>query len=80
MGSSIPCTLRLEENIYSRIKEIAKERHTSFTAFVQEILANVLIAEEQKTLYNAFSLVGEDADADVEYAITAQQEAVERHE
>jgi len=78
MGSSIPCTLRLEENIYTRIKEIAKERHTSFTAFVQEVLANVLKEEEQKTLYNAFSQVGEDAD--VEYAISAQKEAVERHE
>lgn len=78
MGSSIPCTLRLEENIYTRVKEIAKERHTSFTAFVQDVLANVLKEEEQKTLYDAFSLVGEDAD--VEYAVSAQQEAVNRHE
>jgi len=78
MGNSIPCTLRLEENIYARIKEIAKERHTSFTAFVQEVLANVLKAEEQKALYNAFSQVGEEAE--IEYAIPAQIEVVERHE
>lgn len=78
MRSSVPCTLRLEEDMYIRIKEIAKERHTSFTAFVQGILADVLIKEEQKALYDAFSLAGEDAD--VEFAMSAQQEVIEQHE
>ena len=78
MKSSIPCTLRLEEELYTRIKEIAKARHTSFTAFVQGVLADVLKKEEQKALYDAFSLVAEDAD--VEYAAPAQREVVERHE
>jgi predicted transcriptional regulator len=78
MKSSVPCTLRLEEEIYTRIKEIAKARHTSFTAYVQGILVDVLKNEEQKALYDAFSLVAEDAD--VEYAAPAQQEVVERHE
>ena len=78
MRSSVPCTLRLEEEIYTRIKEIAKERHTSFTAFVQGILADVLKKEEQKALYDAFSLAGEDAD--VGFAMSAQREAIERHE
>jgi predicted transcriptional regulator len=78
MRSSVPCTLRLEEEIYTRIKEIARERHTSFTAFVQGILADVLKKEEQKALYDAFSQAGEDAD--VEYAMSAQQEVIARHE
>ena len=78
MRSSVPCTLRLEEEVYTRIKEIAKERHTSFTAFVQGVLADVLKKEEQKTLYAAFSQVGEDAD--VGFALSAQQEVIERHE
>ena len=78
MRSTIPCTLRLEEEIYTRIKEIARERHTSFTAFVQGILIDVLKNEEQKALYDAFSQAGEDAD--VEFAMFAQQEVVERHE
>lgn len=78
MRSTIPCTLRLEEEIYTRIKEIAKERHTSFTAFVQGVLADVLKNEEQKALYNAFSLAGEDAD--VKFAISAQMEVIERYE
>ena len=78
MRNSVPCTLRLEEDIYTRIKEIAKERHTSFTAFVQGVLADVLKSEEQKALYDAFSQAGEDAD--VGFSITAQQEVIERHE
>lgn len=78
MRNSVPCTLRLEEDIYTRIKEIAKERHTSFTAFVQGVLADVLKNEEQKALYDAFSQAGEDAD--VEFALSAQQEAISRHE
>ena len=78
MRSCVPCTLRLEEEIYTRIKEIAKAQHTSFTAFVQGILADVLKKEEQKALFDAFSLAGEDAE--VEFALSAQKEAIERHE
>jgi hypothetical protein len=57
MRNTIPCTLRLEEGIYTRIKEIARSRGTSFTAFVRAALADVLKQEEQKTLYDAFTLV-----------------------
>ncbi len=78
MRSSVPCTLRLEEEIYTRIKEIARERHTSFTAFVQGVLVDVLKKEEQKALYDAFTQAGEDADVD--FAMSAQQEVIERHE
>lgn len=78
MRSSVPCTLRLETEIYTRIKEIARERHTSFTAFVQGILADVLKKEEQRVLYDAFSQAGEDAD--VEFSASARREVVERHE
>lgn len=78
MKKSIPCTLRLEEEIYTRIKEIARERHTSFTAFVQGVLADVLKKEEQKALYDAFSLAGEDGD--LEFAAAAQREVIDRHE
>ena len=81
MRNSVPCTLRLEEEIYTRIKEIARERHTSFTSFVQGVLAEVLKTEEQKALYNAFSQAGEDHDeADVGFALSAQREVIERHE
>jgi predicted transcriptional regulator len=81
MRSSVPCTLRLEEELYTRIKAIARERHTSFTAFVQGVLADVLNKEEQKALYDAFSQAGEELDSvDVGFAVTAQREVVERHE
>lgn len=78
MRTSVPCTLRLEEDIYTRIKEIARERHTSFTAFVQGVLTDVLKKEEQKALFDAFSQAGEDAD--VAFAAPAQNEVISRHE
>lgn len=78
MKSCVPCTLRLEESIYTRVKEIARQQHTSFTAFVQGALADVLKKEEQKALYEAFSLAGDDSDVD--FAAAAQHEVIERHE
>ncbi|HBG07341.1 MAG: hypothetical protein A2075_15410 [Geobacteraceae bacterium GWC2_58_44] len=81
MRNTVPCTLRLEEEMYSRIKEIARARHTSFTGFVQGVLADVLKKEEQNSLYDAFSQAGEDHDsADVGFAVSAQREVIERHE
>lgn len=81
MRGNVACTLRLEEELYTRAKEIAKARHTSFTAFVQGILADALKREEQKALFDAFTLAGEDnEEADVEFAASAQREVVERHE
>lgn len=81
MKGNVACTLRLEEELYTRVKEIARARHTSFTAFVQGVLAEALKREEQKALYDAFTLAGEvREDADMEFAAAAQREVVERHE
>ncbi len=81
MKSNVACTLRLEEELYTRVKEVARAHHTSFTAFVQGVLADALKREEQKALYDAFTLAGEvREEADVEFAASAQREVVERHE
>ena len=81
MKNSVALTLRLEEELYARIKEIAQSRKTSFTSFVQGVLAETLKNEEKKALYDAFSLVGQEiGEADVEYAVAAQKEVVDQHE
>lgn len=80
MRNSVPCTLRLEEEIYTRAKEIARKRRTSFTAYVQGVLADALKKEEQNTLFDAFTEAGEPGSADVEFAVAAQREVMERHE
>ena len=78
---SVALTLRLEESLYSRAKEAAAAHKTSFTAFVHNALAEVLKREEQKTLYDAFSLAGQDDDvSDVSFALHAQREVVDGHE
>jgi hypothetical protein len=81
MKGSVLCTLRLEEGIYTCVKELARARHTSFNELVQGVLADMLKKEEQKNLYDAFSRAGEDHDtADIGYAVSAQREVVERHQ
>ena len=78
---NVALTLRLEKDLYTRAKEAAQAQKTSFTAFVQGALAEVLKKEEQKTLYAAFSLVAQDLEeTNVEYALHAQREVVESHE
>lgn len=77
---SVALTLRLEEELYNRAKRVAQAQKRSFTAFVQAALADVLKKEEKKTLYDAFSLVGEDHDqTDVAYALDAQREVIDAH-
>jgi hypothetical protein len=78
---SVALTLRLEESLYSRAKEAATAHKTSFTAFVQSALAEVLKREEQKSLYDAFSMVGQDDDvSDVAFGLHAQREVIDGHE
>lgn len=78
---SVALTLRLEESLYTRAKEAAAAHKTSFTAFVQTALYEVLKREEQKNLYEAFSLVGQDSEeSDVDFALHAQQEVTGNHE
>lgn len=78
---SIALTLRLEESLYTRAKEAAVAHRTSFTAFVQNALAEALKKEEQKALFNAFSLVGQDrGETDVEFALHAQREVLDSHD
>ncbi len=78
---SVALTLRLEESLYSRAKQAAAAHKTSFTAFVQSALDDVLKREEQKKLYEAFSQVGQDGEeSDVTFALHAQQEVASDHD
>jgi len=78
---SVALTLRLEESLYTRAKEAAAAHRTSFTAFVQTALDEILKREEQKKLYEAFSQVGQDSEAsDVTFALHAQQEVASDHD
>jgi len=67
-------TVRLPEPLYTQSRELAKKRHISVNALIQQSLEAFARAEEERALYHAFSIVGEDAH--VEYAVDAQREVL----
>jgi hypothetical protein len=74
-------TIRLPENIYQESVKAAKAKNISFNSLTQEGLLKILREQREKDLYDAFTLVGQDAEeSDVEYAIHAQAEVMLRDE
>ena len=72
-------TIRLPLDLYQAISAVAKQRHISFNALVQESLSTILKAEEDAKLYEAFGHLGADAEeADVAFAAAAQWEVMSR--
>jgi predicted DNA-binding protein len=71
----VPFTLRFDQDLYDRVKMTSKREGRSITAYVQEAVARRLEEEEAASLFQAFTLVGEDLDeASMEYAHVAQRE------
>jgi predicted DNA-binding protein len=63
--------------MYERVKMASHREGRSITAFVQEAVTEKLTEEDRDLLFEAFSLVAEDAEeADVRYAQDAQREVV----
>jgi hypothetical protein len=63
--------------MYERVKMASRREGRSITAFVQEAVTEKLTEEDRAPLFEAFSLVAEDAEeADVRYAQDAQKEVV----
>ncbi|MGA7878864.1 MAG: hypothetical protein WCA08_24605 [Desulfoferrobacter sp.] len=77
MKRKVAFTLRFDPDLYERVKKASRRNGRSVTAFVQDAVAGKLKEEEAASLYQAFSIVGEDAvEADVEFAREAQREVV----
>ena len=70
-------TLRFDPELYRRIKMACEREGRSVTAFVQEAVARKLAEEDAALLFEAFTIVGEDAhEASIEFAQDAQREVV----
>ena len=77
MKRQIAFTLRFDPRMYERVKMASHREGRSITAFVQEAVTEKLTEEDRDLLFEAFSLVAEDAEeADVRYAQDAQREVV----
>ena len=77
MKRQIAFTLRFDPDTYERVKMASRREGRTITAFVQEAVTEKLTEEDRALLFEAFSLVAEDAEeADVRYAQDAQREVV----
>ena len=70
-------TLRLKPELYAAITAMAQRRAQSVNAYIQQNLETLLRAEEEQARFDAYTLLGQDAEeCDAEYAIHAQAEVM----
>ena len=70
-------TVRVPIALYQQGTALAKRRHLSMNALIQQALGALIKEEESRKLYEAFGRLGDDVDeTDVEFAAQAQWEMV----
>jgi len=73
MEKTVSLTVRIPQSLYKRIKELSKKENKSLNELIRELTKNWLKEKEEKLLFEAFSILGEE---DVEYASIAQKEII----
>ena len=70
-------TLRLPPDLYQTGQQIAQQRHMSLNALIQESLQALIRVEQQRRLFDDFTLLGEDMEgSNMDYAFAAQREVI----
>lgn len=78
MNSVKNLTVRLTDEEYVQAKLLAEQQELSLNQLVKEGLKLLEAQARRQKLYDDFSSLGEDhEEADVEFAVDAQNEAVE---
>ncbi len=68
-------TARVPLTLHSAVATLAEQRSESLNKFVEQVLAREVAEQEQKALYDAFTLLGRDIEeSDVDFARDAQAE------
>ena len=74
-------SIRMPDEVYRHSKAIAERRRISMNQLVQEALQRVISDEQEREMFEAATLLGEDPEtSNVEFAFAAQAEAVMRNE
>ena len=71
-------SVRLDETISAEAKVIARRRGVSLNALINSVLQEEITREQEQEMYDAATLLGRDADSDVDYAFAAQAEIVRK--
>jgi len=69
-------TLRMEEDIYNKTKDIALQEKSSLNNFIYNLIVEKIKEKEKQELFDEFTIVGSDADSDIEYSLIAQKEVI----
>ena len=69
-------SIRLEDSVYEETKLIARRRAVSMNALVERALRKEIKLDQEGEMYEAATLLGQDADSEVGYAVAAQAEIV----
>lgn len=69
-------TLRIDENIYNKTKDIALQENSSLNTFIYNLIVEKIKEREKQELFDEFTLVGEDDDSNVDYSLVAQKEVI----
>ena len=73
MKNSAVFTVRVPSSLHQRAKEILKKENKSLNAIVNDLLQEWLKKEQEKLLFEAFSIISEE---NIEYAVEAQKESI----
>ena len=72
-------TVRVSGELHQETVRIATSRGESLNSFVEHAIARAVREQADQEFYDAFTLLAEDAaESDVEFAIDAQTEAMNR--
>ena len=70
-------TLRLPPELHAAVAQAARSHSQSVNAYIQHSLESLVRAEEERARYEAYTLLGQDAEeCDAEYAVHAQAEVM----
>ncbi len=69
-------TLRLSEELFEQIKPVIRRRNMSFNAYIEDTIRRALQEEQDREMFEAGTILGMDADSEVDFAFAAQAEVV----
>lgn len=69
-------SLRLPDELFEQLTPLIRRRGTTLNAFVTDIIRRTVQAEQDREMYETGTILGEDADSDVNFAFPAQSDVV----
>ena len=69
-------SLRLPDDLFEQLAPLVRRRGTTLNAFVTDIIRRTVQEEQDREMYEAGTILGKDADSEVDFAFYAQSDVV----